>query len=254
MGRKTGKLNDIISDFDFFISTFASNYEDKVDDEKFPEALHLATAYAYQLAIAHLLHTGDCREYKTNLLRSAQYRVRLLKQAAQDPAQYQDYSWSYFLAPFFGAIIAGDTDLAKEIATLSVFKENSSFEFHDEYLYSRILYQLVLSDYSASEQTTSLLGEYLDDWSGEETPRYRAVNALLEKKQIQFEKAIRDLLEAHGDYYSKIGEGLVDDLVAFSTEQFVCLEAVALVTIANRLGIKTQKHYKGIPSSALITL
>ncbi|KMQ50224.1 hypothetical protein CHISP_2895 [Chitinispirillum alkaliphilum] len=251
MPLKTTALEPIIDDLTMIVEIFEKQSSEMGFENIIPAKFHEVSTNAYQLGIAHLLHTGDTEQFRENLIRSAKYRVNLLEQASKQPQLYDDYSYSYHLNPFFAAIISNDFPLARRIAELSEFPENPGYEYHDEFIYAKILYRFILNDCSPGVDSDALMQEYLEDCSGEEDARYRLLKSLSEKDEIQFKKSIRELLDSKAEYYEEIGNGLINDLVDFSTEQFVCLEGTALVVLARKLGLKTERFYRGIPMAAL---
>jgi hypothetical protein len=153
------------------------------------------------------------------------------------------------VAAFLDAIAADDFALARSIADLSRKTWHQGHEYEDDFCYAQILFSLIgrARDPVALEALFSRYEAVLD---GEAEPRLDAVRALVTMDHAGFEKALEALLSRHADRIEKDkARHKIEDAVVIAERQ-VCVEAVALLRIAERLGFALQNEYRFCPSLA----
>jgi hypothetical protein len=151
--------------------------------------------------------------------------------------------------PFFDALACNDFRAAREIAERSTASFKRDLEYEEDALYFRFLFELLFLE-DPTESGTTLLAEYARVIEEQPDPRLEMGYALLERERTRFASAIEGLIERHEASIAELAEryGLPDERL--STEGKVFIEGLAMLRVAERLDIPTERHYPLIPSLA----
>nr|WP_225937985.1 Imm49 family immunity protein [Myxococcus sp. RHSTA-1-4] len=151
--------------------------------------------------------------------------------------------------PFFDAIAVGDLEGAARIAHLSKRTWTQGAEYEEDFLFVEFLMQRFFLGASA-ETCELLLRRHEKALSGAEDVRLEVCGALQAADAGGFDEALRRFLSERRDHYEELARkgGTAPELLA--TEGKLCVEGVALVRLAEGLGMETEEDYLYIPSVA----
>ena len=197
--------------------------------------------------IAELLLNLNVDEFYHMLMRSALARIYVYKKLT-DAAKVNDrFCKSSRAACFYDALAARRTDLAQQIAN-SAPQQKSIFEYEDDYDYVRFLFELV--NEAGEETLKGILEQFQTDLQGDKSPRFLVCKALLEREQEDFDTYFDALLLNWAQYLDDQKESMSRDEVAYAGNQHLFIEGLALLNIADSLGLKTKPGYDYCPKEA----
>ena len=242
------ELNDIYSDFPEILSI-------KVDDISgaYPPAalgpLCEEACVCFRTAgIAAVLVELDLDGFHHMLTRSALTRMYLLEHtppAERDASRHCRISRA---SGFFDAVAAGQIELARRIVAAGPQQRNVDYEYEEDYAYVRFLYGLLLGAEDAEQRAI------LDDWKtllgGAKSAKHAVCQALPTRDAAIFDAAFASLLNARKRDLHKQERSLNRDEMEFAGGRHVYVEGLAILRIAEVLGIATQPEYKYCPKEA----
>ena len=150
---------------------------------------------------------------------------------------------------FFAAAACLDTTAAGEIARQSPAAWREGEEPEDDFLYVRFLMQRAFLGASCAETTTAL-ERYETVLAGAPDLRFELCRALADGDAERFDESLGGLVAERELYYREgaASEDILEEEWATDGQLFV--EGLALVAIAERLGLPTAEDYLFIPSIA----
>lgn len=197
--------------------------------------------------IAELLLNLNVDEFHHMLIRSALTRIYVYRKLTDAVKANDRFCKSSRAACFYDALAASRIDLAQQIAKLAP-QQKSIFEYEDDYDYVRFLFELVNN--ASSETLTSLLEQFQTDLQSDKSIRYLLCKALLEREQEDFDTYFDALLFSWTEYLDAQKESMSRDEVAYAGSQHIFIEGLAILNIADSLGLKTQVGYEFCPKEA----
>ncbi|RYZ43752.1 MAG: hypothetical protein EOO71_02000 [Myxococcaceae bacterium] len=215
-------------------------------------AQELATlSFAWRiLALCSLLQDADTDTFALRLRKSAQARLALLMLAERTSVDPRLLCCSKDLG-FGAALAAGDRELAAAIAARSPMHHFQGVEYEDDFLFFRLLHQMLLAPGGLDEQAR-LLGRWRQVEMGEPSPKFELAEALVEKDARRFPVAFTALLEARQQKLRECSQRLGFDPELNATEGKVSVEGLAIVRLAEFHGLPTQSSYDFIPALARV--
>ncbi len=200
------------------------------------------------LAIIVLLGDGSTDWFLHMLMRSGRARLTYLERH-----QALDIADVYYTAPgryeaLLDAIAAADYDVARKIGALSAITLCPG-EYEDDHHYGRILHALIAYPIPSDLLTDQVnrLTLYLD---GEASIRLDLVRALINIDQDLFEEAFEELLVEFEDHVTFLeAQGQLDEAPS-TAMRLVCMEALAILKLAEFRGLTTDTEYRFCPSLA----
>lgn len=202
-------------------------------------------------AISALLGRADVATFHVRLNLSGSWRLRMLRERAARERPFSRYSCTGSIAPLCDALAAGAAVLARDIARASSPTWLERKEYEDDFHYGRLLCRFasgeVLPGAAAEENLNDLVRSTGDD----QAPRVRVCQALLVRDPQAFDEALKELLEQHGAWFRARAGTLQARDPWFETERYVCVEALALVWLAQQRGMAVaEAEYPFLPSIA----
>jgi hypothetical protein len=204
------------------------------------------------LGITYLLVQDDMTGFRDNLVRSAQARRYFLRRCADE--NVSDYR---FLAlsrseSLLAALAAGNLALARELPKVSITEWRDKWEYEDDYCYSRFL-GMLLDDIENDERAKQkMLDRFEAALEGGESPRLDVCRTLHANDKKGFQDTLHVLMEAKQDEFDARRESIVTsefpDSLAWLTG-FVSIEGLALIQLAQYLGVAVQDEFALCPSS-----
>jgi hypothetical protein len=149
--------------------------------------------------------------------------------------------------PFFDALACNDLAAGRLIAERSSHAVRPDVEYEEDALYFRFLFELLFLQ-GSPDRCDSLLRDYARIVQAEPDPRLAMGHALLERDADRFASALEAQIDRRQAHVNRLAErdGLPDERL--STEGRVFIEGLAMLRIADRFHIPTEKHYPLIPS------
>lgn len=194
--------------------------------------------------VASLLLDGLSEPLHRELCRSGRALLYLLSQTGETaPGTGQ-------LSPFFDAVAAADWDCARDIAERAPRVWRPGEEYEDDFLYIHFLMRHVILGAPASE-SEGVLTRWASVLDGAEDLRFDVARALFARSGSELDAALHTLLEAEQLKSRRLSRAgaLGQEIVA--TLAHVSVEGLALVRLAQSLGLATASHYPGVPTLAL---
>jgi len=214
-------------------------------------SLDLSTKFR-ALAIMALLVKGDHTLFCHNLIRSAMSRRTYLLRVRADGALQDHHFASGRYGPMLDAISAGDLGLAREIGNLAPTSWRKEAEYQEDYCYAQILRMLV--DAAQRPELEPLLAQFEAYTEGAANSRLDVCRALVVRDKDLFEEAFGGLLrerELQIAADEERGQLEVPEVVA---ERQVFVEGLAVLRLADTLGMPTQREYRYCPSLARLPM
>ncbi|WNG50109.1 hypothetical protein F0U60_42795 [Archangium minus] len=152
-------------------------------------------------------------------------------------------------SPFFDAIGAHDFDGARQLASCSRRTHEAGTEYEEDFLYVRFLMDHCVLDQPENEGR-AMLQRMERVLQGSEEPRLEVCQALLARDEQRFEEALNQFLTSEEQRNERLYQAQRLSRERWSTEARLSVEGLALVMLAEHLGLSTQHEYPRIPSVA----
>lgn len=201
------------------------------------------------LAIIVLLTKGESDRYYHNLIRSGLVWETYLRRCRSEGFHNDHHYASGRYAPFVDAVAAGDFVLARRISELSPEEWRQGHEYEDDYCYAQILHRLIQETLEENEISGFLarFEAYLD---GQPSARLGVCRSLADRSQEHFDEAFAGILDERRNEIAEEKQGGRMEDAHGAAEQRVFVEGLALLRIAEALGLTTQPDYRYCPSLA----
>ena len=211
----------------------------------------ISTRYR-RLAICSLLLEADTTGFFRLLSCSAQAYLSLLRKVDWPSIEAPYYLCASRASPFFDALAASEPDTASELARRSATSWMREDEYEEDFLYMRFLMELALEGRSP-QRVAEMLQRLQKAGADREPERVGVCEALFASDSTAFDLAMERLERKRREEVSlqQKNPGAVPQML--STEPYVFIEGLALVRLADRLGIQTLCQYPGIPAIAMTT-
>jgi hypothetical protein len=196
------------------------------------------------VGICDLLHDGSRDAFLANLQRSGTACAFALPHLPRESVATSK------LGGFFSAAACGDGDTARAIARQARDTWNSDIEHEDDFLYARFLMELFFL--GATKTRLLTLADRLSEVTDGEPSALRDIcRASLAKDSAQFEEGLESLLAQRRAVYRDQWEYDQITEEEWATEGQISVECIALVKLARKLGLTTQREYLFVPALAL---
>ena len=199
----------------------------------------MTTAYR-QRGVCSLLLWGTPEQFHINMMQSAAAFLHFLQGCPDDQKVTSQAK------PFFDALCGGFFDAAAAIGQESRSTWNEGTEYEEDFVYSYLLMQLLFLPRSEALCRTLLerLGELQ---TAVDAARVEICRSMLAKDGPAFNNALAAILESRRERVAAmiergtLSEELASWLLPFASE------GLALLRIAENLGIPTDDHYLSVP-------
>jgi hypothetical protein len=148
---------------------------------------------------------------------------------------------------FFDAIACNDFSTANGIAHSMQCVWNKDEEYEDDFLYVCFLLQKFFLDVD-SQNYADTMNRFESVLEGGESARFEMCRAFIDKDDKLFSKALKTMAKEHAEHYK---EGRKYEYILeeeWATEGQLFIEGLALIHLAERLEMATDKNYALIPS------
>lgn len=198
----------------------------------------------YRLAgIGALLLSGTSRDFRSRLDASGRAYAHFLRSSPEDAKLGSQ------AGPFFDALAAGATETAREIAQLARHSHCAGEEYEEDFLFPETLMQAFFLG-ATRDACEALLVQWQAALQGTDDPRLDACGALIARDTRAFDGALRMVLTSWEVLTERLAETNRAAPEVLETEGQVSVEGLALVRLAESLGMATEEEYPGIPSTA----
>jgi hypothetical protein len=199
------------------------------------------------VAISELLISGDTDRFLHALMRSARTRLYYL-QRAQRESHLDFYSATSRADGLFDALAASDFEIASEIAKQSPSEWMNEDEYEDDFLYALFIHHMLTGD--ASDAKAEEILKRLTHATGDRSQtRLNICTALHLNQQETFDSAFDELLGERVAQVARERE-IFESTTVLEANLRVSVEALALLRLAERAGLKTQPEYLFCPELA----
>lgn len=191
--------------------------------------------------MAWLLLTGSAERFFRNAQRSATAWLWFLRNAAD-----AEKATSKAQA-FYCAIACDDVETATELARFARYTVNRDEEYEDDFLYVAFLMQtfFLRSGTDASRRLIERMEVLL---AGDSTPQVELCRALLAGDSTAFGAAIERRIVEHREWLALAEERGAMKPEELATDGQIFLEGLALVRLAERLGLDVEAEYPLVPA------
>ena len=203
------------------------------------------------LAITVLVSSGKSNVFFHNLIRSGRARHRYLSRCAAENRLDDHHRSSGRVSPLMDTIASGDHDLARRIVDLSPAEWMQGHEYEDDYCYAQLVHCLLSGD---EGRGPNLLERFTRFTEGEPNARLDVSRALISRAQNDFDEAFEQMLrqQEHAIAANKARGELEEPHVIANRRIFI--EGLAILRLAEKVGLKTEEEYLFCPSIARIPM
>lgn len=214
-------------------------------------AYEQAAEWLQALGICNLLLYASADRFYENLIRSGHTRRAFLQKCRDEPDPSNHRLAISRWESFFDAVAAEDLPLAREIVALSPAEWVRTGEYEDDFCYVRFLHQLVVGGSTADREVLrSTLERFAAVLDGEASWRWEVCGALYARDAARFEESFQALLASREAEMSALRSTPRAADPGFVPRSTVFVEGLALLRIAEAMGIPAQREYPMCPSLA----
>ena len=202
--------------------------------------------------IAALLLDLDIDRFYHMLIRSGLIRVFLLQKSTQEDKKLSRFCKLTKVNGFFDSVAANRFDVAEKITVLSPQKWIERYEYEDDYCYILFLHNMIRGgEKSLKEKIIYRFEKILE---GESSPKYDVCYALFKQDNQYFDDAFSDLIDLWTDEIEFQKKSISRNEVEFAAARHIYIEGLALLRIAEMVGIETQDEYQYCPKEARLPM
>jgi len=206
------------------------------------EIQEMTTVYRQRGVCSLLLH-GTAEHFHINMMQSAAAFIFFLQGCAEDEKVTSQ------VKPFLDALCGGYMDAADAIARNSRQSVNPDSEYEEDFLYASFLLNMV-SFPSSADRCQALVDKFEAVHTAGDATRLEICRSLLANDSAAFNAALAVLLETRRERLAAMVErGALSEELASWLQPFAS-EGLALIRIAERLGVATEDHYTHVPEQA----
>jgi len=244
--------------------------EDRIDPESYETAFWMAGIYdpdvpfeqlgglaaevcqkLRTIAISVLSAHGKVNGFYHNLIRSGLVRERYLTRCVQEGHLLDHHRSSGWYSAMMDTLAGGEFHLARRIAELSPSDFRPGHEYEDDFCYIQLIHSLIGVTTRPAQDLLAEFEAYVED---EANVRLNVIRSLLDSSQTAFEMAFTDLLlEREGYINTEIENGRLEDLY-FNASRRIFVEGLAILRLAEKVGLRTEREYQFCPSIARIPM
>jgi hypothetical protein len=203
------------------------------------------------MGIYDLLINASTDGYYYGLIQSGLTRKHYLTQCGREDLLGEPGRIASFADPFFDALAANQVKLAREIGRLSGAQWMEGFEYEDDFAHARFLYGLVSAESSSEAGLQAVLDQFAEALEGKRSERLELCQALLLRDQVRFDEAFAAFLDVYDSQHEQLARSASSAEsreFTFEANRRVSVEGLAMLRIAESLGLTTQEEYLLCPS------
>jgi hypothetical protein len=217
------------------------------------ENLRDLTRLFQALAICKLLVDADLGSFRENLTRSGQARRHYLLKSREESNLDDRFLGLSRVQSIFDVVVAGQMELATDLASLSIDEWHPSWEYEDDFCYYLFVHRLILdARFVGGPDAAALVVRLEKVVDGQPSARLRLCQALNARQSTAFRTAFEAFLDEHRSTTdakrSRITEYTAE--AAFWPISFVSIEGLAWLRFAELFGIAPPDHFGFCPAEA----
>ena len=203
------------------------------------------------LGICMLSEDADLDGFFHHLIQSAITRRFYLQGIAGKVDAEPQHSRASFLDPVFDAIAARQWTLTQELLELAPRAWSQGEEYEDDFCYADFL-RLLLTEPTAT--TDAVIARWTAALEGGEDLRLELAHALRKRDPSELASALRNLLQKRNTESGEIAHpedgSLLADEATFFPNWWISVEGLALLAIAERMGMRVEGEFPSCPALA----
>ena len=204
-----------------------------------------ACVYYRTAGIASFLLELDVECFHQMLVRSGLTRVYLLRNVPEQEKVVSRYCKASRTNGFLDAVASRQWNVARDIANLSPGHYIEQYEYEEDYCYALVLHQLVVG--TGREVVGKTLERFTMVLDGQASVKLQIATALADLDQQNFEAAFLNLLEHRRAELISQERSISRDEVEFVTGRHVYVEGLAVLRLAEHLGMRVEAGYDFCP-------
>ncbi|RYZ43011.1 MAG: hypothetical protein EOO71_05425 [Myxococcaceae bacterium] len=225
------------------------------DTEEASGFAYVKLAHAYRtLAMCQLLLQADAQAFCVNLRRSAQTAHQFFTQLRLGRGFNPVHSCASRAFSFTDALVAGDLPTARELGRLLPTHHDPRIEYEDDFLLPHCMGLMLLAPPEREAMLVAALARWRAVLEGGADPYLDAIHALLGRDGTAFDDALERLIHARGQQFAQGRRDMSIDEETQLTEGRLFMKGLALLRLAEVLGLETQQGYAMMPSLARLPL
>jgi hypothetical protein len=212
--------------------------------------LERLSEYFQALGVAHLLESTDQERFRENLVRSGHGRRYFLRKSHEENNNGDSRLALGRTEAFLCVLAAGNLNLAREIANLSVNTWHPDWEYEDDFCYFLFLHRFVQEEAKARAELADLLSKFEKALEGGRSPRLDVCKALFTGDNDALRAALSALMEQRNEEMVEARErNLERDPTACVcwARSFVSIEGLALLRVAELAGMSPLEPGEELP-------
>ncbi len=245
------ELNELHALLPAMIDDGLADVEDAGDVDRAEACEKLSVLYR-AAGITALLLELDVDQYYHMLTRSALTRIYALeKMTPAEKSQSRSAKLTRSRA-FFDAVAAARPDLAQHISRLSAQRWLERYEYEDDYCYALFLHKL--NDGADQTALQQIVARFKTAVGETPSANIAVCEALLARSSDSFAEAFEAKLAAWDEELAFQETSITRDDVAFAGDRHIYIEGVALLRLAEGVGITTQDEYRFCPRETRLAM
>jgi hypothetical protein len=207
------------------------------------------------LAVCAVLLDGDTDSFYHTLAKSGHVRAYFLARCQAMPEWRNPYGATGNGNAFFDVVAAHHFELAQEIVALSPKLWWEGEEYEDDFCFVFFFHLLVQNDSNKRHELRATLEQFEASLQGEESAKLKICHALFENDQDAFDGAFEVFLdEREAELAEEREKFFPDERIVYRTRSRIYIEALAILNIANSIGLKTESEYRYCPLLARLPM
>jgi hypothetical protein len=202
------------------------------------------------LAICKLLLEADTNAFYHDLMRSGHTRAYFMARCHREGHLQNVRLAASNVNAYFDSLASAGWDLAIRIASLSATSWFQDDEYEDDFSYARFFHVLTLAESQSGRKLEFLLDRYDLALEGNRNGRWHLCESFLSRNQEHFVSAFDEILRERAEQLAEDEESALGEEMTFVSEKHVFVEGLAILRMAERLGLSTDHEYQYIPGVA----
>lgn len=202
--------------------------------------------------IGALLLELDIDRFYHMLISSGLTKVFLLQQTAPEEKDLSRFCKITKANGFFDSVAANRFDVAEKIAVTSPQKWMERYEYEDDYCYILFLHNMIRGGKKSLKE--KIINRFEMILEGESSPKYDVCYAFFKQDNQYFDDAFSDLIDLWTDEIEFQKRSISRNDMEFASARHVYIEGLALLRIAEMVGINTQDEYQYCPKEARLPM
>jgi hypothetical protein len=205
------------------------------------------------LAILTLVAQGESDLFYHNLIRSGRVRSAYVD-GVHTAGELDDHHFcSGRYEALLDVVAANELPLARHIIERSPREFRQDHEYEDDYCYAQILSRWIVEP-PRDEEVPPLLERFAAYTEGQPNTRLSLCRALWARNQAAFDEAFADLLHGRDlEIEAAKARGQLEEPQVIAQRR-VFVEGLAILRIAERRDLHTEREYRYCPSSARVPM